>query len=74
MLYIKMFYFQSLFFIIIQKKKNFIKVEIHLSGFYTKFMNYFCSIDNGMSRCMFINANLFNCDFPVVFFKYFFKV
>jgi hypothetical protein len=29
-----------------------------------------CSVDNGTSRCMFINANPFNRDHPLVFLKY----
>jgi hypothetical protein len=29
-----------------------------------------CSVNNGMSRCMFINANPFNRDRPVVFLSF----
>jgi hypothetical protein len=56
-----------------KKKKNAIKAKIHPSGFYTISSSIICSVDNGMSRCMFINANQFNHDCPVVFFKYVFK-
>jgi hypothetical protein len=71
---INMYYFQSLFFIIIQKKKK--KMQSgrkFILRVFTLNSSIICSIDNGMSRCMFINANPFNHDCPVIFLIYVFK-
>jgi hypothetical protein len=62
-----MYYFQSLFFIIIQKKmqprRKFIFLAITLNS------SIICSVDNGMFRYMFINTR----DCSNVFLKYVFK-
>jgi hypothetical protein len=62
------------FFIITQKKKKMQSRQIFMLRAFTLNSSIICSVDNGISRCMFINANPYNRDSPVVFHKYVFKL